>query len=91
MGRPPVSLGLVQRKVTDLLSKSTILGSPGAEGGPNKSSTWQKSHLANQKWASFGERSAVEWINLGNLTHSTGDFHQNLAKNKRRENSNALK
>ena len=34
MGRPPVSLGLAQRRVTDLLSKSTILGSPGAEGGP---------------------------------------------------------
>ena len=34
MGLPPVSLGLDQRKVTDLLSKSTILGSPGGPGGP---------------------------------------------------------
>ena len=31
---PPVSFGLAHRKVTDLLSKSTILGSPGALGGP---------------------------------------------------------
>ena len=33
---PPVSFGLAHRKVTDLLSKSTILGSPGALGGPEK-------------------------------------------------------
>lgn len=34
MGRPPVSLGFVHLRVTDLLSKSTILGSPGGPGGP---------------------------------------------------------
>ena len=34
MGRPPVSVGLFHLSVTDLLSKSTILGSPGALGGP---------------------------------------------------------
>ena len=33
---PPVSFGFAHRKVTDLLSKSTILGSPGALGGPEK-------------------------------------------------------
>ena len=31
-----MSFGLAHRKVTDLLSKSTILGSPGALGGPEK-------------------------------------------------------
>ena len=36
MGRPPVSFGFAHRSVTDLLSKSTILGSPGALGGPAK-------------------------------------------------------
>lgn len=36
MGRPPVSFGFAHRNVTDLLSKSTILGSPGALGGPEK-------------------------------------------------------
>ena len=36
MGRPPSFLGLSQRSVTDLLSKSTILGSPGWLGGPEE-------------------------------------------------------
>ena len=34
MGRPPSLLGFSHLSVTDLLSKSTILGSPGWLGGP---------------------------------------------------------